>query len=97
MSGGKGVVQGTMIDSGMGTWALGPQKQGQQGGWSKGVVILAKVVMGAYGRQLLELSFWHLLQRLPHRLYPEPAVPLVSGRVAEPDYLQEPESAVSLG
>ena len=96
MSGGKVVVRGTVIDSGMGTWALGPRKRGWQGGWSKGVAMSAKVVTGAYSRRLLELPLRHLLQRLPHCPYPEPAVPLVSGRVAEPDFLQELESAVSL-
>ena len=96
MSSGKGVVRGTVIDSGVGTWALGPRKRGQQGGWSKGVAMFAKVVLGAYGRRLLELPFRHLLQRLPHCPYLEPAVPLVSGQVVEPDFLQEPESAVSL-
>ena len=79
-----------------GDMGFGASETGRQGGWLKGVVIFAKVVTGAYSCQLLELPFRHLLQQLPHCLDPEPVVPLLSRQVAEPDYLQELESAVSL-
>ena len=62
VSGGMGVVQGTVIDCGAGTRVLGPQNMGRQEGWWRAVVIVSKVVRGAYGRLVLEGPFRHRLQ-----------------------------------
>jgi hypothetical protein len=45
VTGGKGVLQGTVIDCGEGTWALGPQKAGAQESQSRHLYVLPSYII----------------------------------------------------
>jgi hypothetical protein len=95
VSAGKGVLQGTVIDCGEGTWALGPQKAGAQESLSRAGVLVSMAVRGGKERQVSEPSFRHQPHQSRrcrgyhrHRRSPEPYCPRAFWLVAGPDLLR---------